>query len=68
MQNLHRGIFLNRAGMTRTQWRDDPNRIVSNRAIAYTKSENGFEIDMPNEYVYGPGGLLTTTEDLLKME
>ena len=54
------------AGMTHTQWRDDPNRIVSNRAIAYTKSENGFEIDMPNEYVYGPGGLLTTTEDLLK--
>ena len=54
------------AGMTHTQWRDDPNRIVSNRAIAYIKSENGFEIDMPNEYVYGPGGLLTTTEDLLK--
>jgi CubicO group peptidase (beta-lactamase class C family) len=54
------------AGMTHTQWRDNPNRIVSNRAIAYTKSENDFEIDMPNEYVYGPGGLLTTTEDLLK--
>ena len=54
------------AGMIHTQWRDDPNRILPNRVIAYSKSENGFEIDMPNEYVYGPGGLLTTTEDLLK--
>jgi len=54
------------AGMTQTQWRDDPNRIVSNRAIAYSKSVNGFKMDMPNESVYGPGGLLTTTEDLLK--
>ena len=25
-------------GMTHTQWRDDPNRIVPNRAIAYSKS------------------------------
>jgi CubicO group peptidase (beta-lactamase class C family) len=54
------------AAMTHTQWRDDPTRIVLNRAIAYTKSETGFKTDMPNEYVYGPGGLLTTTEDLLK--
>ena len=54
------------AGMEHTQWRDDPNRIVSNRAIAYSKPADDFETDMPNEYVYGPGGLLTTTEDLLK--
>ncbi|RZJ66578.1 MAG: serine hydrolase [Flavobacterium sp.] len=54
------------AGMTNTQWRDDPNRIVKNRAIAYSKTETGYEINMPNEYVYGNGGLLTTTEDLLK--
>jgi len=56
------------AGMLHTQWRDDPNRIVPNRAIAYSKSDNGFKTDMPNEYVYGPGGLLTTTEDLLKWD
>jgi CubicO group peptidase (beta-lactamase class C family) len=56
------------AGMQHTQWRDDPNRIVPNRAIAYSKSESGFETDMPKEYVYGPGGLLTTTEDLLKWD
>ena len=53
------------AGLTHTQWRDDPNRIVTNRAIAYDKTDSSFEIDMPNEYVYGNGGLLTTTEDLL---
>ncbi len=54
------------AGMTHTQWRDTPNRIVHNRAIAYALTANGFETNMPNEYVYGNGGLLTTTEDLLK--
>jgi CubicO group peptidase (beta-lactamase class C family) len=54
------------AGMTNTQWRDDPNRIVKNRAIAYSKTETGYKLNMPNEYVYGNGGLLTTTEDLLK--
>ncbi|MEP7252097.1 MAG: serine hydrolase domain-containing protein [Ginsengibacter sp.] len=54
------------AGMLHTQWRDDPNRIVPNRAIAYSKSGSGFKTDMPNEYAYGHGGLLTTTEDLLK--
>lgn len=56
------------AGMRHTQWRDDPNRIVTNRAIAYSKSNTGFETDMPNEYAYGHGGLLTTTEDLLKWD
>ena len=59
------------AGMTHTQWRDDPNRIVPNRAIAYRtapgfKTDSAYQIDMPNEYAYGNGGLLTTTEDLLK--
>jgi len=54
------------AGMTHSQWRNDPDRIVPNRAIAYSKMGDNFKIDMPNEYVYGQGGLLTTTEDLLK--
>lgn len=54
------------AGMQNTQWRDDPNRIVNNRAIAYAFSDKKYVTDMPNEYVYGAGGLLTTTEDLLK--
>jgi CubicO group peptidase (beta-lactamase class C family) len=54
------------AAMRHTQWRDNPNRIVPNRAIAYSKSDSSFETNMPNEYVYGHGGLLTSTEDLLK--
>jgi CubicO group peptidase (beta-lactamase class C family) len=54
------------AGMTHTQWRDNFKRIVQNRAIAYEKAVDGYETDMPNENVYGNGGLLTTTEDLLK--
>ena len=54
------------AGMVHTEWRDNPNRLVANRAIAYDKIDSSYETDMPSEYVYGNGGLLTTTEDLLK--
>ena len=52
------------AGMKHTQWRDDYKRIVPNRAIAYSRSGSGHQTNMPNEYVYGNGGLLTTAEDL----
>jgi len=54
------------AGMTNTEWRDNHNRIVKDRAIAYRLTKNGYETLMPNEDAYGNGGLLTTTEDLLK--
>ncbi|MBN9296124.1 MAG: serine hydrolase [Filimonas sp.] len=54
------------AGMTHTQWRDNYKRVVPNRSVAYEKKSTGYETDMPNEDVYGNGGLLTTTEDLLK--
>ena len=54
------------AGMVNTEWRDNRNRIVKNRAIAYQLTPSGYEILMPNEDAYGNGGLLTTTEDLLK--
>jgi CubicO group peptidase (beta-lactamase class C family) len=53
------------AGMKNTQWRDNYKRIVPNRAIAYSKSGSVYLTNMPNEYVYGNGGLLTTAEDLL---
>ena len=53
------------AGMRHTQWRDNFKKIVSNRAIAYSRSGSGYQTNMPNEYVYGNGGLLTTAEDLL---
>lgn len=53
------------AGMKHTSWRDDYRRIVRNRAIAYSRSGSGHQTNMPNEYVYGNGGLLTTAEDLV---
>jgi len=53
------------AGMMHTQWRDNYKRIVPNRAIAYSMKGGTYETNMPNEYVYGNGGLLTTAEDLL---
>ncbi|MGB4772655.1 MAG: serine hydrolase domain-containing protein [Chitinophagaceae bacterium] len=52
------------AGMKRTQWRDNPNRVVPDRAIGYSRNGATWETDMPNEFVYGNGGLLTTVEDL----
>ena len=58
-------IFLP-AGMQNTQWRDDHNSIVKDRAIAYARIENDYRTEMPYEDAYGNGGLLTTTEDLLK--
>lgn len=54
------------SGMVHTTWRDDYKKVVPNRAIAYAKSDSLYRINMPNENVYGPGGLLTTAEDLLK--
>ncbi|HYE53397.1 MAG TPA: serine hydrolase, partial [Chitinophagaceae bacterium] len=53
------------AGMTHTEWRANYKKIVPNRAIAYAKNPEGYFTNMPNEYVYGNGGLLTTAEDLL---
>jgi CubicO group peptidase (beta-lactamase class C family) len=53
-------------GMTSTQWRDDFRRIVRNRAVAYSSSDNTFRQDMPFEDVFGNGGLLTTVGDLLR--
>lgn len=54
------------AGMTQTEWRANYKKIVPNRALAYSRSNGEWFTDMPNEYVYGNGGLLTTTADLVK--
>jgi CubicO group peptidase (beta-lactamase class C family) len=53
-------------GMNHTQWRSNFRAIVPNRAIAYSRSGETFLQDMPFENVHGPGGLLTTTTDLLR--
>jgi len=49
-----------------TSWRDDFQRIVPNRAIAYQDSDGVQRQLMPFENAYGNGGLLTTVDDLLR--
>lgn len=66
LANFTREYIFKPAGMLHTSWRDSYKKIVANRGIAYAKKGDSYEINMPNESVYGPGGLLTTTEDLLK--
>jgi CubicO group peptidase (beta-lactamase class C family) len=58
--------IFNPAEMKNTQWRDNYKKIVANRALAYIKTEKGYETEMPNENIYGNTGLLTTSEDLIK--
>jgi CubicO group peptidase (beta-lactamase class C family) len=61
----HDNIFVP-LGMQTTSWRDDFQRIVPDRAIAY-KQSNGVEHQlMPFENAYGNGGMLTTVDDLLR--
>lgn len=50
-------------GMKTAQWRDDFNRIVKNRAMAYVPSGGGYEQAMPFMNVYGNGGLMMTIAD-----
>jgi CubicO group peptidase (beta-lactamase class C family) len=52
-------------GMTHSQWRDDFNRIVKGRAVAYAASGGGYKQSMPFMNVYGNGGMLTTIGDFL---
>ena len=52
--------------MTKTQWRDNFREVVQGRAVAYSERDGEFYLDMPFEDIHGPGGLLTTTADLLK--
>jgi CubicO group peptidase (beta-lactamase class C family) len=53
-------------GMESTQWRDDFQRIVKHRAVAYQETDGQFRTLMPFENVFGNGGLLTTAGDLLR--
>lgn len=53
------------AGMQQSLWRSYT-EVVPGRAMAYSKDNTKYFNNMPNEDVYGPGGLLTTTEELVK--
>ena len=57
--------FFGPMGMSQTSWRDNHRAIVPGRATAYDKREGKFLLNMPFEDLHGPGGLLTTTHDLL---
>jgi CubicO group peptidase (beta-lactamase class C family) len=52
-------------GMSSTSWRDDHTRLVPRRALAYSRQDDGYHLDLPFENVHGNGGLLTTVGDLL---
>jgi CubicO group peptidase (beta-lactamase class C family) len=53
-------------GMTHSQWRDDFNRLVKGRAMAYGRGPSGGYVQsMPFMNVYGNGGMLTTVHDFL---
>jgi CubicO group peptidase (beta-lactamase class C family) len=54
------------AGMTHTQWRNDYTKVVPMRSTAYDIKDGHFRKLMPENNIYGSGGLLTTAEDLLK--
>jgi CubicO group peptidase (beta-lactamase class C family) len=66
LADFTRTRFFEPLGMTNTQWRDNFREVVPNRAIAYSRSGNSYQQNMPFENVHGHGGLLTTTGDLLK--
>jgi len=53
-------------GMHATSWRTDFRKVVPHRAIGYSKSGDGYEMDMPFENTYGHAALLTTVADLDK--
>jgi len=53
-------------GMNSTRWRSNFRDVIPNRAQAYSERDNGYQLEMPFEHIYGHGGLLTTTGDLLK--
>lgn len=52
--------------MTSTRWRNNFRDVIVNRSVAYARSQNVWYQEMPFENVHGPGGMLTTTGDLLK--
>ncbi len=54
------------AGMTHTQWRNDFGKVIPGRSQAYEIIKGTFRTLMPDDAIHGPGGLLTTAEDLLK--
>ncbi len=66
LQEFTKETMFSPLGMSSTQWRDDFQRIVPNRAVAYEQDGDNIRTLMPFENIYGNGGLLTTVGDMLK--
>ena len=64
--NFTRKYIFEPAGMTHSQWRDDYWKVIPGRSQAYEVKNGVFRTLMPDDGIHGPGGLLTTAEDLLK--
>lgn len=58
--------FFEPLNMEHTLWRDNHLAVVPGRATAYRGQDGRFLLNMPFEDLHGPGGLLTTTSDLLR--
>jgi CubicO group peptidase (beta-lactamase class C family) len=65
LEDFTRDRLFKPLGMTHTRWRSDFRDVVPGRAQAYSRNEQDYELNMPFEHIYGHGGLLTTTGDLL---
>ena len=66
LEEFTRIRFFEPLNMKSTRWRSNFQQIISGRAVAYAATRDGYEQQMPFENIYGHGGLLTTTSDLLK--
>lgn len=66
LEDFTRIRFFEPLGMKNTRWRSNFRQIIPARAVAYVAIKGGYEQQMPFEHIYGHGGLLTTTSDLLK--
>ena len=52
-------------GMAHTHFHDDHTEIVPGRAAGYSRTTDGFRINMTTLGMIGDGGVFTTVEDLL---
>lgn len=66
LKDFTRPAIFDPAGMQHSIWRSSYLLLVPGRAMAYSIDSAQYFNDMPNESVYGHGGLLTTAEELLK--
>ena len=56
-------------GMSSTRFQDDQSEVIKNRATGYSpRTAGGFAVESTTSDAVGPGGLLTTIDDLILWE